>query len=277
MIAARLRRAGGVLITGPRAVGKTTTALAFARSEVRLDQDRAALLAARTDPRLVLDGEFPRPLDEYQLVDGLWEAVQGRIDERRLRGAYLLTGSATPDPELRLHSGAGRIAVVAMRTMSIFERGLSSGVVSTEKLLQGQTPGATSDRISVPDALEAVATGGWPDQLDPAPRDALEAVRDYLEIVVHSDLEEATGVRRNPGGVIRLLCSYARIVATGSVLFCRDNKGLEVDAAKSPMDAGSVQKSSSGHPASRPEPVRFWPCGKSSHPRSVSEAVPWWW
>jgi len=90
--------------------------------------------------------------------------------------------------------------VIAVRTISFFERGLSSGVVSTEKLLQGHAPRSTSDRISVADAIGAVATGGWPDPLDLAPGDALEAVRDYLEMVVHSNLEAATGVRRDPGG-----------------------------------------------------------------------------
>src|SRR5688572_11984596 len=66
LIAERLETHGGVLITGPKAVGKTTTARTFAASEVRLDQDRAALTAAQTDPRLVLDGPFPRLLDEYR-------------------------------------------------------------------------------------------------------------------------------------------------------------------------------------------------------------------
>jgi len=77
----RLRTHGGVLLAGPKAVGKTTTARTFAASEVRLDQDRAALTAARTDPRLVLDGANPRLIDEYQLAEGMWNAVRGRIDD----------------------------------------------------------------------------------------------------------------------------------------------------------------------------------------------------
>src|SRR3954471_11574824 len=78
---ARLRTHGAVLVTGPKAVGKTTTARRFAASEVRLDQDPAALAAAQADPRLVLDGENPRLIDEYQLAGGVWNAVRGRVDD----------------------------------------------------------------------------------------------------------------------------------------------------------------------------------------------------
>lgn len=75
LIADRLKTHGAVQLTGPKAVGRTTTARLFAASEVRLDQDRAMLTAARTDPRLVLDGSSPRLIDEYQLADAVWEAV----------------------------------------------------------------------------------------------------------------------------------------------------------------------------------------------------------
>jgi predicted AAA+ superfamily ATPase len=94
----RLRTHGAVLVTGPKAVGKTTTARSFAASEVRLDQDPAALTAAQTDPRLVLDGENPRLIDEYQLAAGMWNAVRGRVDDLSAKGLFLLTGSSTPAP-----------------------------------------------------------------------------------------------------------------------------------------------------------------------------------
>ena len=92
-VASRLATHGGVLVTGAKATGKTTLARKFAASEVRLDQDRAALAAARVDPALVLDGPAPRLIDEYQLVEGLWEAVRGRIDDAQTKGLFLLTGS----------------------------------------------------------------------------------------------------------------------------------------------------------------------------------------
>jgi predicted AAA+ superfamily ATPase len=99
LVAAHLRTHGAVLLTGPKAVGKTTTARCFAASEVRLDQDRAMVTAAQTDPRLVLDGEHPRLIDEYQLAAGIWNAVRGRVDDLGEKGLYLLTGSSTPESE----------------------------------------------------------------------------------------------------------------------------------------------------------------------------------
>lgn len=218
LVASRLETHGGVLITGPKAVGKTTTARTFAASEVRLDQDRAALTAARIDPQLVLDGEAPRLIDEYQLVDGLWEAVRGRIDDVGEKGLFVLTGSATPAEGGLLHTGARRIAPVSMRTMTFLERGLSSGAVSVGGLLEGQPPPAVSDGIPVPAAVEALAVGGWPTNLGLSVDAALDANADYLEMIVQTDVRRVDGVRRDPDGVRRLIASYARNVATDAAL-----------------------------------------------------------
>lgn len=218
LIASRLKTHGGILVTGPKAVGKTTTARAFAASEVRLDQDRAALVAARTDPRIVLDGEYPRLVDEYQLVEGLWEAVRGRIDDLRRRGLFLLTGSATPDEDGVLHTGARRIAPVPMRTMSFLERGLSGGEVSVGGLLDGRSAPTVPHGIAVPEAVEVLAVGGWPTNLDLDPGEALDANADYLEMIVQTDVRRVDGVKRDPDGVRRLIASYARNVATDAAL-----------------------------------------------------------
>ncbi len=218
LIRSHLERTGGVLITGPKAAGKTTTARRFAKSEVRLDQDRAALLAAQVDPRIVLDGEFPRLIDEYQLVDGLWEAVRGRIDDLGRVGLFVLTGSATPNDDIRLHTGARRIAPVAMRTMTFQERGLSSGKVSLGKLLDGEPVQMTADRMSVSDSIEALSVGGWPDNLDLTPREAIESNVDYIEMIVNTDVQRVDKAKRDPDGVRRLIRSYARNVATDASL-----------------------------------------------------------
>ncbi|MGA2166021.1 MAG: AAA family ATPase, partial [Solirubrobacteraceae bacterium] len=139
LVETRLRTHGAVLLTGPKAVGKTTTARCFAASEVRLDEGRAALTAAQTDPRLVLDGEHPRLIDEYQLAAGIWNAVRGRVDDLGGKGLFLLTGSATPEYEEVSHTGARRIAAAPMRTMTLLERGLSSSAVSLGALLELET------------------------------------------------------------------------------------------------------------------------------------------
>jgi predicted AAA+ superfamily ATPase len=217
-IADRLRTHGGVLLSGPKAVGKTTTARTFSQSEVRLDQERAALTAARTDPGLILDGAYPRLIDEYQLADGMWDAVRGRIDDLGRKGLFLLTGSSSPGDDQVSHSGARRIALVPMRTLTFQERGLSSGRVSIGALLEGAPPPPDDPGFRVASAIEALAVGGWPDNLELAPSDALEANADYLDVVVHTDIRRVDGVTRDPDGVRRLLASYARNVATDAAL-----------------------------------------------------------
>lgn len=214
----RLATHGAVLITGAKAVGKTTTARMFAASEVRLDQDQAARTAAETDPRLVLDGDHPRLIDEYQLADGIWDAVRGRIDDLGEKGLFLLTGSATPDPDSIRHTGARRIAPVFMRTLSFRERDLSTGHVSIGNLLAGEPAGPGHHDLTVADVLEAVAAGGWPDNLDLTSGQAIDANTDYLDVIVHSDVRRVDGVQRDPDGVRRLLASYARNVATAASL-----------------------------------------------------------
>jgi predicted AAA+ superfamily ATPase len=218
LVEARLRTHGAVLLTGPKAVGKTTTARCFAASEVRLDQDHAALTAAQTDPRLVLDGEHPRLIDEYQLAPGIWNAVRGRIDDLAGKGLFLLAGSSTPESEEQSHTGARRIAAVQMRTMTLLERGISSGAVSLSALLDGSPADTEPHRLGVTEAIEALSIGGWPDNLSLALTDALEANADYLDVIVHADVHRVDGIHRDPDGVRRLLASYARNVATSASL-----------------------------------------------------------
>lgn len=218
LVEGRLRTHGAVLLTGPKAVGKTTTARLFAASEVRLDQDRAALTAARADPRLVLDGDHPRLIDEYQLAPGIWNAVRGRVDDLDEKGMFLLTRSSTPESEQASHSGARGIAPVPMRTMTFLERGFSSGAVSIGALLGGEPVAAASHSIGVAEAIEAVAVGGWPDSLRIAPADALQAHVDYLDVIVNVDVHRVGAARRDPDGVRRLLASYARNVSTDASL-----------------------------------------------------------
>lgn len=218
LVEARLRTHGAVLLTGPKAVGKTTTARRFAASEVRLDQDRAALSAAQTEPRLVLDGETPRLIDEYQLAAGMWNAVRGRVDDRGEKGLFLLTGSSTPELDQASHSGARRIAPLAMRTMTLLERGLSSGAVSVGALLAGEPVTAPTPGFGVVEAIESIAVGGWPDNLDLSASDAFDANVDYLDVIVNADVTRVDGIKRDPEAIRRLLASYARNVATAASL-----------------------------------------------------------
>lgn len=98
-LARALRTSGAVVIKGPRACGKTETARRVAASEIGLDQDTATTALSAADPRLLLDGETPRLLDEWQAVPGVWNAVRHAVDDRGARGQFILTGSATPEED----------------------------------------------------------------------------------------------------------------------------------------------------------------------------------
>ena len=137
-LAASLHAAGAVLIEGPRACGKTETARQAARSEVLLDLDEQARSLAAIDPGLLLEGDTPRLIDEWQVVPGIWDHVRRAVDARRAAdpatgvGQFILTGSAVPTDDLTRHVGSGRFVRLRMRPMTLAEAGHSTGSVSFE-------------------------------------------------------------------------------------------------------------------------------------------------
>jgi len=140
--------------------------------------------------------------------------VRGRIDDVGGKGLFLLAGSATPEDDEVRHSGAGRIAPVTMRTMTFFE----GGPVSIRKLLDGWPQSETMTTQGLIEAVEALAIGGWPQNIGLAPGDAVDANSGYLDVIAEVDVRQLDGVRRDPEGVRRLLASYARNVATDASL-----------------------------------------------------------
>ena len=119
-----------IVIEGPKACGKTSSARQVSASEVLLDTDAAARAAIAVDPMLVLEGPTPRLIDEWQIEPGLWNHVRRVADERALPGQFILSGSAVPSDETTRHTGAGRITRIRMRPMSLFESGHSNGSIS---------------------------------------------------------------------------------------------------------------------------------------------------
>lgn len=209
-----LRRAGAVVIEGPKACGKTATALQVAASTVEVDTDPNVELLLAIAPELVLDGPIPRLFDEWHIQPALWNLVRRRVDRSQQKGQFILTGSAAPSADLARHSGAGRFARIQMATMSFFESGHSTGTVSLESLVTGKPATAAEAPLALQDLVQRLATGGWPGFLAADPVDALASVRDYLKSLVEVDLPDVAGVRHDPGRVQRLLSSLARGIAT---------------------------------------------------------------
>lgn len=233
-----LRTARALLIEGPKGCGKTWLAKRLARSELLLEQDPAAFALAQAEPDRVLDGATPRLIDEWQRVPPLWGAVRGACDARARAGQFILTGSATPSDDLTRHSGALRIQRLALRTMSLSERGLSTAAVSLAGLLRGEPCAASPTGRGVPEAVDALCRGGWPGLDDAVPvRDAIGALTSYLDDMARTDIRQVDGVARDPVRVQALLRSLARNVGTAASL----NKLAAEANAAAPLSRHSVR------------------------------------
>lgn len=217
-LAHRLSSAGAVVIEGPKACGKTATARRIAGSEVLLDVDEAARRAIGIEPALVLDGKTPRLIDEWQVAPALWNHIRRAVDARAKPGQFVLTGSALPADDVTRHTGAGRIARLRMRPMSLFESGHSTGVVSLKELLSGAPARSPDPGLKLPDLAERIAVGGWPGLLGRGFESSVQANRDYLEEIRRVDVGRLGRRRRDPTKVERFLRSLARNTATYAAL-----------------------------------------------------------
>lgn len=215
-VAEALASAPAVLIEGPRGCGKTWTGRRFAASEVVLDESEALRVAAEVDPASILQGPEPRLLDEWQLVRGIWNPMRHACDQRGGFGHFILTGSQNPPDDITEHSGAGRVARVRMRPMSLWESGDSTGEVALGSLIAGGRCRAADSKHTIRDIAALICRGGWPRMIGMAPRLAQARLRDYLDDIARVDIARVSGIRRNPLLVTRLLESLARNEATGA-------------------------------------------------------------
>ncbi len=216
----RLEAMGAVLIVGPKWCGKTTTAEQHAKSVLRLqnpDEREQYLATAAVKPSMLLMGETPRLIDEWQDAPVLWDAVRTMVDKRMETGQFILTGSNAVDESKIRHSGTGRISRMTMGTMSLWESGESNGKISLTDLFN--RPDLDIDGIESPMSVEqlifAACRGGWPAAINAkTDKNALAVVKDYVASVCESDVSRVDGVRRNPKLANLILRSYARNVST---------------------------------------------------------------
>lgn len=208
---------GAVCVQGPKWCGKTWTSLHHAKSVTYLS-DPAGNFSnrelAKVDPQLVLRGEQPHLVDEWQEVPPIWDAVRFSVDKTGAKGQYLLTGSFTPQRKGILHSGAGRIATINMHTMSLFETGDSSGKVSLRDLFEGPLSPTPTGEVSLEDLVHFCTRGGWPENVSANEKTARQLPKQYLQSIVEDDTSRIDGVKRNKDKLWALLHSLGRNVAT---------------------------------------------------------------
>jgi len=220
----KLQASGALLIKGPKSCGKTETAKQFAESILQVDQDEQVPIVMSVNPRILLEGKTPRLLDEWQEQPKLWNYVRHEVDDRKKKAQFILTGSANPEEEIRLHSGAGRFTVVEMQTMSWLEMGYSSGAVSLNALLKGESITYSDNHLSVELIIERMIKGGWPALLNSSLNEAILLNRSYVDLLAEADMSRVSKVKRDPEKVRSLLRSIARNIAT-----LVDNTTLEKD------------------------------------------------
>lgn len=241
----KLSGAGAVLIEGLKWCGKTTTAEQQAQSVIYMDNPATRnnnLKLAETDPTLILAGETPRLIDEWQIAPSLWDAVRFTVDHRADDGQFILTGSAIPDisqeEKERMHTGIGRISRMKMRTMSLWESQESNGSVSLKELMEGKKQTAVTSS-NLYEIAYLCCRGGWPKATLQDREIALDRADDYYQAIVNFDLARSSKMKINPDRIRRLLRSYARFQGsqTSVKTITEDMKGGESDS----IDARTVQ------------------------------------
>lgn len=222
LLAFRLRSKGAVLVEGPKWCGKTTTCVQQAHSILYMqapDSREQNMRMAELSPQLLLDGDTPRLIDEWQDAPSLWDAIRFEVDRRDEFGQFILTGSSVPvDVHKTAHSGTGRIARMRMRPMSLLESQDSSGLVSLKDMFAGKRPMAQAQIGTMEDLAFLVCRGGWPKAIGQKQDVALQQAIDYVDALTSVDISRVDGVNRNESSARALLRSYARFSSSQGTL-----------------------------------------------------------
>ena len=208
---------GAVLIEGAKWCGKTSTARQMAGSTLMLqdpDQQEKYKIATQTKPSLLLRGDTPRLLDEWQMYPVLWDAVRFAVDQRGEVGQFILTGSTVPTDGATMHTGTGRITRMLMHPMSLYESGDSTGEISLRNLFVGKHDIEGFSKLSIEKIAYLTCRGGWPGAIKLEEKAALHVATAYLEAIVNADIQRVDGIEKNPDRVRLLLRSLARNTCT---------------------------------------------------------------
>lgn len=237
---------GALCIEGPKWCGKTWTSSFHSRSEIYLGDPAGNFQnrnLAELSPDLVLQGETPRLIDEWQEVPPLWDAVRFHVDQSSEKGLFILTGSSTPNHKGILHSGAGRIARIRMRPMSLYESGNSSGMVSLGDLCADRMETVMTGEVRLTDLIGYILRGGWPASLGLSIKEASLLPQQYLDAIVDDDVYRIDGVKRDTTKIRLLLRSLARNESTTATnrslkndVKEKDDEDIDVDTIASYLD-----------------------------------------
>ncbi len=217
----KLKSTGAVLIEGPKYCGKTTTASQIAKSILYMQNPSSReqnITMASINPSLLLEGDNPRLIDEWQIAPNLWDAIRFEVDQRNEFAQFILTGSVSPVLDSsKMHSGTGRISRMKMRTMSLFESNDSNGSVSLKSLFNNEEIKG-KNYLKMPDISFLIARGGWPKSLVKEKDVALQQAINYYDSLINTELIDEGVSKRNTEKMKALLRSYARSIGSQSSL-----------------------------------------------------------
>lgn len=212
-----LKTVGAVCIEGPKWCGKTWTSSYHSNSEFMIGdpannfQNRQL---AEIAPGAVLEGDTPRLIDEWQEVPPIWDAVRYEVDQRAKKAQFILTGSSTPKRKGVLHSGAGRISKLRMRTMSLYESGDSSGLISLEALCSGNALPMMTGEVDLKKLIYYVVRGGWPGNIGVSSENAQILPESYINAILDDDIQRLDSAKYDKRKMRLLLRSLARNEST---------------------------------------------------------------
>ena len=240
MLLKKLKGKGAVLIQGPKWCGKTTTAEQISNSILYMaksDEQEQNKVLAEINPSLLLAGDVPRLIDEWQIAPKLWDAARYEIDHRNAEGQFIFTGSSVPaNMDEVIHTGTGRFAWLLMRPMSLYESGESTGEVSLKDLFEGKEKIQGINKLDLEKIAFLVCRGGWPRSIYMEEEIALEQAFDYYKAVVETDISKVDNISKNPERVKKLMRAYARNMGSQasnetikSDMIANDSQALDTD------------------------------------------------
>ncbi len=224
---------GAVVIEGPKYCGKTWAGRRHAKSEALLyvttGESSNIVELAKISPKVVLDGEKPKLIDEWQNATNLWDEIRYDVDRTGLKGQYILTGSSTPNREGINHSGAGRFGKIKLRTMSLYESGDSTGNISLKDICDGKDISMMTGDVDLKKIAYLAIRGGFPANINFSSEDAIESVKTYVNTLIDDDLQRLDGISRDKHKITLLLKSLARNESTtvSNVTLKRDIKEID--------------------------------------------------
>lgn len=213
-----LKLFGAVCIEGPKYCGKTWAGRKHANSETLLYSSTGEasneVELAKISPDVILEGEKPKLIDEWQEATNIWDEIRNDVDRSGLKGQYILTGSSTPNRKGIHHSGAGRFGKIRLKTMSLYESGDSSGLVSLKDICYGKDIAVNTGEVDIRRLANLIIRGGFPGYINSFAKDASKAIKEYIDLIIEDDMYRLDGINRDKHKIKLLLKSLARNEST---------------------------------------------------------------